>query len=337
MQVTNKDTRGFTRFDWGALDKFNCDAFVQRLYWPARAVANIVNVHAIAVREVEPREELYLALEQGNILLFEQTPFRVPAEEAEILRRAGLSSSGHHKNIAYRPALDKLTGFDPAAVPDREALRAAMRGYSQRALQFLHALLPRYMDQCRVDFASFRPQEEEGRDLPAKKRNDLLHVDAFPTRPTGGDLILRVFTNINLTEPRVWLTSDPFEPLARRHAIDAGLLQFADRPDGSLWSRLLRSAGFPLADRSAYDRFMLGFHDYLKFHRNYQETCAKYRFEFPPGSTWIVFTDVVPHAVLKGRYALEQTVIVHRKSLFGPERAPIEILQSICKRRLAAG
>jgi 3-deoxy-D-manno-oct-2-ulosonic acid (Kdo) hydroxylase len=295
----------------------------------------MVNVHLITVKEAVPREDLYLALETGNVLFFEHTPFALPHRDREILRRTGLSSSAHHKNIAYRPASDKVTGFDSAAAGDRETLRAAMRGYSQGALEFLRALLPRYMENCRVDFASFRPQEEAGRDLPTKKRNDLLHVDAFPTRPTGGDLILRMFTNINLTEPRVWLTSDPFETLARQHARDAGLLRLANRPDAPVWSRLLHSAGFPVVQRSAYDRFMLGFHDYLKFHPDYQANCAKYRFEFPPDSTWIVFTDIVPHAVLSGRYALEQTVIVRRESLAAREHAPIEILQAICQRPLA--
>jgi hypothetical protein len=89
------------------------------------------------------------------------------------------------------------------------------------------------------------------------------------------------------------------------------------------------------AKRSAYDRFMLGFHDYLKFNGEYQESCAKYRFEFPPDSTWMVFTDVVPHSVLSGRFALEQTVIVRRDTLAGRENAPIEILQGLCGRPLA--
>ncbi len=295
----------------------------------------MVEVDIITVKEVQPRDDLYLALEQGNILLFERTPFELPEGDREILRGTGLSSSSHHKNIAYRPALDKITGFDPAAVQDREPLRAAMCRYSQRALAFLGTLLPRYMEKCRIDFASFRPQEEQGRDLPTKKRNDLLHVDAFPTRPTGGDLILRVFTNINLTTPRVWLTSDPFEPLARRYALDAGLSHLASRDAGPGFKRLLRTIGIPVVERSAYDQFMLGFHDYLKFNEAYQASCAKYRFEFPPDSTWIVFTDIVPHAVLSGRYALEQTVIVRRDRLVGKQHAPIEILEAICNRQLA--
>ena len=288
----------------------------------------------ITAGEIRPREENYLALERGNILYFPQTPFALAEEDRELLRSTGLSSSSHHKNIAYRPAEDKVTGFDPAAVSDAKKLHEVMRSYSERALALLWRLLPRYMERARIDFASFRPQEEEGRDLPAKKRNDLLHVDAFPTRPTGGDMILRFFTNIHQTKPRVWMTSDPFGSLAPRYAIDAGLGEVAKHPKGSLSSRVLGAFGGLEARRSAYDRFMLAFHDYLKFNSDYQQSCAKYKFEFPPDSSWIVFTDVVPHSVLSGRYALEQTVIVARESLAQRENAPIEILQALCGRPL---
>jgi hypothetical protein len=289
----------------------------------------------VTVTEVQPREEHYTQLERGNILFFPRTPVALSEDEREVMRSTSLTGGSLHKNIAYRPASDKVTGFDKANVHDPGKLREVLRAYSQRALGLLRTILPRYLEGCKVDFASFRPQEEEGRDLPTKKRNDLLHVDAFPTRPTKGDLILRVFTNINKTKPRVWLTSDPFEPLARRYAMDAGLPEFAKQPGASLLKNVLRAAGLPVADRSAYDRFMLGFHDYLKFNEQYQRDCAKYRFEFPPDSTWIVFTDIVPHAVLSGQHALEQTVIVKRQSLAAHQHAPIEILEAICGRPLA--
>ena len=292
-------------------------------------------VELTTVGETRPCEEYYLGLERGNILYWPQTPFTLPAEDREALRNAGLSSSSHHKNIAYRPAEDKLTGFDSAAVADPEKLRAVMRSYSERALAFLWKLLPRYMEKARIDFASFRPLEEEGRDLATKKRNDLLHVDAFPTRPTRGDMILRFFSNIHPDKTRVWMTSDPMAALAPRYASDAGLGEMARHPRGSLTNRLAAVFGGVEARRSAYDRFMLRFHDYLKFNHEYQETCAKYRFEFPPGSAWMVFTDVVPHAVLSGQHALEQTVIVSRDSLAARENAPIEILQALCGRELA--
>lgn len=292
-------------------------------------------VQLITVEETTPRDEYCLALERGNILFFPRTPFALPEEDRELLRTTGLSSSSLHKNVAYRPAEDKVTGFDPAAVPDPEKLREVMRAYSERALAFLWKLLPQYMERARIDFASFRPQEEEGRDLPTKKRNDLLHVDAFPTRPTRGDMILRFFTNIHPSKPRVWMIGDPMAALAPRYAEDAGLNEAARHPNGSMKARILGAFGGVEAKRSAYDRFMLGFHDYLKFNGEYQASCAKYRFEFPPDSSWMVFTDVAPHAVLSGRYALEQTVIVSRESLVGLENAPIEILQKLCGRPLA--
>jgi len=45
----------------------------------------------------------------------------------------------------------------------------------------------------------------------------------------------------------------------------------------------------------------------------------------------MVFTDMVSHAVLKGRYALEQTFVVARTSLVLPDKAPIAILERIAQ------
>ena len=63
-------------------------------------------------------------------------------------------------------------------------------------------------------------------------------------------------------------------------------------------------------DRSAYDRFMLRFHDYLKENTEYQTKWPKIRMEFPPGSTWMVYTDQVPHAAMSGQFMTEQTFII---------------------------
>jgi hypothetical protein len=43
----------------------------------------------------------------------------------------------------------------------------------------------------------------------------------------------------------------------------------------------------------------------------------------------MVFTDIVPHSVLSGRLALEQTFLISRCSLASPDRAPISILEKI--------
>ena len=55
---------------------------------------------------------------------------------------------------------------------------------------------------------------------------------------------------------------------------------------------------------------------------------------FRPDRRGFVFTDMVPHAVLGGRLAFEQTVIVPRDSLENPLRAPSAILEKIAGRQL---
>ncbi len=71
---------------------------------------------------------------------------------------------------------------------------------------------------------------------------------------------------------------------------------------------------------------MLRFHHFLKENSEFQRLCRKERWEFPSGSSWIVFTDTTSHACISGQYALEQTVIVRHESLVYPEKAPITVL-----------
>ena len=287
-------------------------------------------MHAIPL---EPGVDPYEALENGNVLLLPEAPLAWNAEELDLIRNVHLSGS-HHKNISYKPARDKLCGLDKTPPDLRRRFHGLLQRFSRAAVEHAAKVLPRYARSWHPDYASFRPVEEAGRRLPFKKRNDLLHTDAFPTRPTRGGLILRMFTNLHPSEPRVWIISDPFEVTARIYAAGAGLDQFAGRGLLSAVGRRLRHAGLPLARRSPYDRFMLAFHDYLKRNSYFQSATPRYRLEFPPGATWIVFTDVVPHAVESGQFAMEQTMIVARDSLAMPERAPIAILEKLAGRPL---
>ena len=137
-----------------------------------------------------------------------------------------------------------LRGFAADNDADTARLHAILRDYSQRVTQFLTGFLQPYADKWLLDFASFRPLEEQGRDLPLHKRNDLLHVDAFPTRPTHGGRILRYFTNVNPLRPRVWNSTDEsFAALAQRFAGEAGLKRFAARGllrGRDMWRRIRR-------------------------------------------------------------------------------------------------
>jgi len=297
-------------------------------------------VRAVHLPVTDPHE-MADALEHGQILFFPKTPFRVEPHERDILLGARQTRGAHHKNIAFRPGTERISGLDSVEPECRATVERVLKGYSDWAVRFAAELLPQYSATWRIDYASFRPLEEQGRELPWKKRNDLLHVDAFPSRPTHGDLILRLFTNVSPEKERVWVTSDPFAPTAEHYAADAGLSRYAAQSVSPVWKardaviRIARRAGIPVADRSPYDRFMLAFHDYLKASSEFQQSCPKYRTSFPPDSTWMVFTDVVPHSVLSGQHALEQTFIVSRHSLSSPERAPVSILERISGARLA--
>jgi hypothetical protein len=274
-------------------------------------------------------------LEKGDILLLKHSLLLPPESERAFLFTVRQTDSRYHKNIAYRRNQDRLSGFSGSDA-DAGRLRRALRAYSQRAEQLVTELVAPYARLWQCDFTSFRPVEEGGRLLPLKARNDLLHVDSFPTRPTNGNRILRVFTNINPTRSRVWLTAEAFEVQAKRMATSAGLSDFAAQacsPWHHLRRRLTRMAnsiGIPLQEGSPYDRFMHKFHHYLKANRDFQENGPKWQCEFPPGSSWIVFTDAVPHAVLSGQFALEQTFIVSRAALLVPEKAPVHILEELC-------
>jgi hypothetical protein len=287
----------------------------------------------------ERAESYCRLLEGGGILFFKETPFDFPTPDREWLLSQKQSGFKGHKNISYRPGEDVLRG-DAADDPEqRLRLHEIMRNYSRQVVRFAQKFLSPYADQWKLDFASFRSIEEDGRDLPLHKRNDLMHVDAFPTRPTHGGRILRIFTNINPRRPRVWEVTDGFSPVAEAFAKDAGLMKFADGPAkvaAKVFAPILKTIGIKGADRSPYDRFMLHFHDYLKENSDYQTKWPKTRIEFPPNSTWMVYTDTVPHAVLSGQFALEQTFIIPVKAMVAPQVAPLAILENLSGKSLLA-
>jgi hypothetical protein len=282
-------------------------------------------------------EQLCAELESANILYFPQTPFIISPADKQTLLGQKQTSAAFHKNVAYRPAENRVTGLDKSESSEGEALRAILQSYSQNAARFLAELLPPYAGKWKLDFASYRPIEERGRPARLHARNDLPHVDAFPTRPTNGDRILRLFTNINPSQNRVWITAPPFASIAPHFAKTVGLPgRPSSNPIIAALRRVARAANLPGARRSPYDHFMHECHNAMKEDPDFQESAAKLRWEFPPDSTWIVLTDCVSHAVLEGQYALEQTFIISRHAMVRPQLSPIAILESLAGYPLTA-
>jgi hypothetical protein len=307
-------------------------------------------VHAISLAELNddgaPRNPAQAApwcaqLEAGGILYFPQTPLPIPLADLQFLLGQHQSGSRLHKNIAFKPDRDQLSGVDrkTAAPGDIEQLHAVMRRYSESVDRFLSAFLKPYRRRWRLDYASFRPLEEEGRDLPVRRRNDLLHTDAFPTRPTRGWRILRFFHNIHPTRTRDWVVGDPF---ARVVGVFSPRKLATPKPDSAVIrsaKQLAQSTGLaalvPQWKRTPYDEFMMLLHNAMKEDAVFQNGCSRERIEFAPGSSWMVYTETVPHAVLGGQYALEQTFLVDPAAMVTPHSAPIAVLEKMAGARLA--
>jgi hypothetical protein len=274
--------------------------------------------------------QLCAQLEAGNILFFPNPPFDIPQDDRDFLLGRTQTSSALHKNIAYRPAADRITGLAKSEQEEAARLRLILKNYSQSAVKFLSELLAPYAGKWKLDFASFRPLEERGRPARLRARNDLPHFDAFPTRPTNGDRILRFFTNINPAQSRVWNTSQTFEAIGPDFAKSLGLPgSRRTNPLARSLRAVARALHLPGSHRSPYDDFMHRCHNAMKEDTAFRESCPKQRWEFPPNSSWMVFTDSVSHAVLEGQYALEQTFIVSRAAMVEPQRSPIAILERI--------
>jgi hypothetical protein len=278
--------------------------------------------------------QVCLELEVGHIVFLPHTPILIPLEDRELLLGKKQSGSAFHKNIAYRPMEDRITGLDASEQRDAGELRRILRDYSRRSVEFLSRFLAPYEGRWKLDFASFRPIEEEGRPARLHARNDLLHFDSFPTRPTNGARILRFFTNLNPTRSRVWLTSQTFEAFGPRFAQATSLHSSFHNPLVRSIRSLARALHVPGANRPPYDEFMHRCHNAMKEDAYFQETTLKNRWEFPPNSSWMVFTDCVSHAVLSGQYAMEQTLLVPQSALIEPQRSPLAILEALAGRSL---
>lgn len=269
-------------------------------------------------------------LEQGGVVVFPQSPLPLPHADRVFLLNQEQSRSTQFKNVAYKPAQDRLTGAQSASAPDQARLKQILQGYSESSFALLQQCLAPYGDHMRREYTTFRPVEEQGRKLRLRARNDLLHVDSFPTRPIYGQRILRFFTNINPEQPRVWKTSEPFDVLARQYhqAMRPPRGEMRQSPPSrvSLYSRMARLLGLKQAGLSAYDGWMTDFHNFLKENTTFQTQSRQDTWAFPPGSSWMVYTDVVSHAVLSGRFALEQTLLVGLDGMVTPELAPFNQL-----------
>ena len=288
-------------------------------------MTEIVTLDIAGWRPVLPpgaQEAAVHAIERGGVLVLPHVNFTLSERERRFL--SPVWSDGRAKNIS----LDGASLKGAAGIPEDLADLAAMVArFAENAATLTATLFPRYAAFVKRARTSFRPQPAVGRNVSWRKDDSRLHIDAFPSRPNHGERILRVFSNVHPSEPRVWRVGEPFETMAKT------LLPRIRGPlPGS--AALLAALHVTKGRRSRYDHLMLNLHDRAKEDLAYQRDCGQRVVRFAPGATWICFSDQVMHAAVSGQYMLEQTIHLPVAALYEPQQAPIAILERLTGRSL---
>ncbi len=264
------------------------------------------------------------ALEAGGVIMLPNVRFELTRDERRFLSPQW--SDGRAKNVS----LDGATLRGARGSPHDLTELASMIGrFAAQAADLVSVLFPRYAPYVRSARTSYRPQPAVGRNVSWRKDDARLHVDAFPSRPNAGARILRVFSNVNPSEDRVWRIGEPFETMAM------ALLPRVRRQwpgEAAALATLFVTKG----KRTRYDHLMLGLHDRAKADLAYQRDCAQEIAHFAPGTTWICFSDQVMHAAMSGQYMLEQTIHLPVSALYEPAHSPLAILERLTGQTLAS-
>jgi hypothetical protein len=270
-------------------------------------------------------DQAIAALESGHVLFLPKLRFDLQPAELGFLNPDTVHGS---KNVSYSPATGRVGGTQ-AQGAELDALRELLSRFSRATLRLAGDLLPRYRTALRQGRTSLRPVEVAGRVSSWRADDTRLHVDTFPSTPTRGHRILRVFSNINHAgQPRVWRVGEPFDAVARR---------FAPSLRAPLWGSraALYAVRVTKSMRTPYDHYMLQLHDRMKADSRYQAESEQFTCSFPAGSTWMAYTDQVPHAALSGIHQLEQTFYLPVSALRDEASAPLRVLERELGRRLA--
>jgi len=264
-----------------------------------------------------PKAGLVPDLEAGRVLFFPELRFELTPDEAKLLRPDVRDEKS--RNISLRND-GVLAG---ASVQGEEQARlAAMIGrFRTQACALIDAIAPAYKASLRLAPTSYRPMQVESRVQSWRADDRRLHVDAFPSRPNRGERILRVFTNLNPSgEPRVWRVGEAFEDIARRFVPRA-------KPYVAWQAKALKALHVTKSLRTEYDHLMLQLHDGMKGDLDYQSTSPQVEMPFPPGSTWVCYSDQTSHAVMSGQFMMEQTLHLPAEAQVDPTASPLAILE----------
>jgi hypothetical protein len=265
------------------------------------------------------------ALEAGYVVFLPSYGFPVTDSDKPLFSPSLLNKDS--KNVSYNPATRKLGGITTSQ-ETTALLQDMMQRFADFARQLVTRLSPDYRNGLNQARASFRPVEIEGRASSWRKDDTRLHVDAFPSSPTQGKRILRLFCNINPDgRSRTWRIGEPFEQVAKRFLSSI-------KPPVPFSAALLQLFGITKSRQTPYDYYMLRLHDAMKADERYQAEVEKIELDFPAGSTWLVYADQVSHAAIRGQYQLEQTFLIDLEQLRHKDQSPLRTLERLVGQKL---
>ena len=284
----------------------------------------IVEIDFTDWRQAHSQPDWTAAVEAGKVLHFPRLGFDLEPAETALLREDMLKPGTRNVSLGADGVLKGAAG----SAAEQEALGAMVGRFRRQALQLIDGLLPEYRGQLRVAPTSFRPKQVETRAQSVRADDQRMHVDAFPSRPSYGERLLRVFTNLNPHGvPRVWRVGEDFETIARRFLPQA-------KPYRLWQARVLNAVHATKSLRSEYDHLMLQLHDLMKFDEDYQKNGTQLTMPFAPGSVWVCFSDQATHAVMSGQYMMEQTLYLPPGREVNPQSSPLAILTRLVGRPL---
>lgn len=262
-------------------------------------------------------------LEHGSVVLIPDLDFDIAGFEDALY--AEVPGEGV-KNVSYNPKTRELKGTT-AEGELRARLTDIVSRYSDWAAALVREVLPAYAAELDIGRTSWRPRAAD-HNLSKRKDDRRLHLDAFPSTPLQGRRILRVFRNVNPNgESRRWRVGEPMAEHAARFLPRA-------RSMAPGQAALMQALGLTKGRRTAYDNLMLQIHDRSKEDDAYQADAPCSDVSFPPGATWMVFTDGVVHAAMGGRYAFEQTFYVPVSAMVDPPASPLKTLERLTGKAL---
>ncbi|MEZ6139853.1 MAG: Kdo hydroxylase family protein [Zavarzinella sp.] len=228
------------------------------------------------------------------------------------------------KGLSYDPKTGTVRG---TPIPFESEQVDLLHQISQQMIEIVHKLLPAYAAEIIPDRLTWQTHEVANAPHRTNARDDLYHVDNFPTRPSRGMRILRFCLNFD-TDVRVFAVSEPFRKLIEfyRNPLKQALKQSNNLSNiNSPWWHFGKNRD---TNPSDYDLVMGKIHHWMKADLHFQDRCKKYLHRFSAHEGWLFFSDGTAYAHLRGKRLLDHSFFVPQRCLVAPQCSPLALLEA---------